>query len=438
MKAAMILAGACAALLAAEAAAQTPSAAPAPAAAPPPAPAKRAGPPPPPPPPPGWPFPGQPVEYLPKSARGQAQTPAFPEQTRAPYTPSKVRFQVNTVADGLEYPWGLAFLPDGRMLVTERPGRIRIVSGHTLSPPIAGLPEVHTQAISGMLDVVIDPHFVSNHMIYWTYVEARDTGSGVTLAKGRLVDGPAPRVEDVKVIYRQKPDLVTTHSNYGGRLVFGRDGLLYVTLGDRDEMQWRPLIQRLDTGVGKVIRIDTNGASPKDNPFVGQAGALPELWALGFRNPIGMSWRPGTHELWVADVGPRGGDEIDIVKPGANYGWPVIGYGQEYSGDRVGEGTAKDGMEQPAYYWDPVISPSSVMFYDGKLFPAWRGSAFVTSLTQQHLVRLAMKGDKAVGEERLLADLKERLREVKQGPDGSLYILTDNAKGRILQLTPGG
>ena len=413
-------------LLAGQAFAQTP----APSATPPPAAPARPAPVPPAPPPAL--IPGQPVEFRPTNAK--SQTPAFPNQTRAPYTPSNVGFAVSTVAEGLEFPWGLAFLPDGRMLVTERPGRIRILAGGALSSPIEGVPPVHTQAISGMLDVAIDPHFTKNHLIYWTYVEARETGSGVTLARGRLVDGAQPRLDQVKVIYRQKPDLVTTHSNYGGRLIFGLDGLLYVTLGDRDEMQWRPLIQRLDTGLGKVIRIRGDGSVPKGNPFAGKAGALPELWALGFRNPLGITFRSGA--LWVADVGPRGGDEIDRVLPGRNYGWPVIGYGQEYSGNRVGDGTVKDGMEQPAYYWDPVISPSSILFYDGKAFPAWRGSAFVTSLSQQRLVRLQMDGDKVAGEEPLVYDLKERMREVLQAPDGSLYLLTDNAKGRILRLAP--
>lgn len=406
------------------------------------APPRRAVPPPPPPPPPGWPIPGQPVEYLPKSAQGQHQTPAWPNQTRAPYVPSHMKFEVKTVAEGLEYPWGLAFLPDGRMLVTERPGRIRIVTADgRLSPPVEGAPPVHIQQISGMQDVALDPHFAQNHIIYWTFVEARSpegpkASSGVALAKARLVEGPQPRVEDLRIIYRQKPDLVSEHSNYGGRMVFGPDGYLYLTLGDRDSLEWRPYIQKLDNGVGKIVRLKTDGSAAPGGPFANTPGALPELWAYGFRNPLGITFRGRTKELWAADVGPRGGDYIEQVKPGKDYGWPVIRYGQEYSGEQVGVGPSAPGMEQPNYYWDPVISPSSIMFYDGKLFPAWKGNAFVTSLTQKHLVRLVMDGDKVAGEERLLADLGERLREVVEGPDGSIYVITDSQKGRILRIVP--
>jgi glucose/arabinose dehydrogenase len=394
----------------------------------------------PPPPPYHPPAPGQPVELKPPNAK--EQPPAFKEQTRAPYTPSSVKFEVKTVAEGLYEPWGLAFLPDGRMLVTERPGNIRIVSKDgSLSPPVAGTPPVHIQQISGMQDVVLDPHYASNHLIYWTFVEGRPglpNGTGVAVARARLVDGAPPRVEDVKIIYRQEPDRATEHSNYGGRMLFDRDGYLLVTLGDRDGMPERPFIQKTDNGIGKVVRITTDGAPAPDGPFAKTAGALPELWALGLRNPLGITARPGTRELWVSDVGPKGGDEIDILKPGANYGWPVIGYGTEYSGDRIGVGTQQAGMEQPVYFWDPVISPSSVMFYSGALFPAWKGNAFVTSLTQRRLVRLVLKGDKVVGEDPLVYDLGERLREAVQGPDGAIYLITDNEKGRILKLVPAG
>ena len=455
MKVSIATAAALAALLGTSALAQNQAAAPAsgPAAAPA---APRQGPPPPPPPPAGWPIPGQPIEYLPKSAQGQHQTPAWPTQTRAPYTPSKVKFQVQTFASGLEDPWGLAFLPDGRMLVTERPGRIRIVGKDgSLSPAIAGTPPVRVQQISGMQDVVLDPDFARNHIVYWTYVEQRPTdgvpplpaaapgrltpeqiASGVALARGRLVDGPQPRLEDVKVIYRQTPTLITTHSNYGGRFIFGKDGYIYLTLGDRDELNWRSYIQKLDNGIGKIVRIRSDGSAAPGGPFARTSGALPEIWAYGFRNTLGIAWRGDSGQLWVVDVGPRGGDFLARIEPGKNYGWPLTRYGQEYSGEEVGKGPHLAGMQEPNYYWDPVISPSSLMFYDGRLFPAWRGSAFVTSLTQKHLVRLQMKGDRVVGEERLLAGENQRLREVKQGPDGALYVLTDETKGRILKLVP--
>jgi glucose/arabinose dehydrogenase len=391
-----------------------------------------------PPPPPKYspPAPGQPAETRAPSAEGQ--TPVFRQQTRAPYTPSNVALNVETVAEGLEYPWGLAFLPDGRMLVTERNGRLRIVNGRDVSPPVEGLPPVKVQEISGLADVILDPNFASNHLIYWTFVESRGggTGANTSVGRGRLVDGPAPRLEDVKIIYRQTPDLKSEHGNFGGRMVFDPTGALIVTMGDLASDPLRPYIQRLDSSVGKVVRITTDGQPAKGNPFSGKPGALPELYAVGFRNPLSIAYRPGTRELWTTDVGPRGGDELDRLKPGKNYGWPIISYGKEYSGKRVGEGTQGKGYEQPVYYWDPVISPSSIAFYTGDLFPAWKRNLFVTSLSQRHLARLVMKGDKVVGEERLLTDLDQRLREVKQGPDGALYLITDMKKGRILRLTP--
>jgi len=428
-----VAAALCGVLVAGAAGAQTP-----PPAGPPPAPQRAiSGPPAPPPCPP--PVVGQPVECRPPGSPGQ--TPAWPTQTRAPYTPSGVKFTVQTVAEGLESPWGLAFLPHGRMLVTERKGRMRIVAKNgKLSEPLAGVPEIHFQQISGLQDVVLDPNFRANHLIYFTFVEPRPgpkSNSGSTVARAKLVTGAHPRLEDVTVIYRQKPDLVTLHGNYGGRMLFDKSGYLIVTLGDRDgDAPNRHYVHEFDNGIGKFIRITTDGAPAPGNPFAGKPGALPELWALGFRNPLGVTFRPGTDEVWSVDVGPRGGDELNLVRAGGDYGWPVIGYGKEYTGQRVGEGTAKDGMEQPVYYWDPVISPSSVAFYDGDKFPTWKGNAFVTSLSQQHLARLVLDGDKVVGEERLLTDLHERMREVKQGPDGDLYLLTDNPKGRILRLVP--
>jgi aldose sugar dehydrogenase len=380
------------------------------------------------------PAPGEPVECRNRSAADQ--TPAFAEQTRAPYVPSDVALHVEILAEGFVYPWGMAILPDGRFLVTERAGDMRIVSGGELSPPIAGLPPVQVQEIAGLDDVILDPDFAGNQRIYWSYVEARPAGNVLAVARGRLVDGPEPRVEDVKVIYRQEPDLPSEHGNFGARLLFDDEGMLFVTLGDLASDPLRPYIQRLDNGIGKIVRITPDGAPAPGGPFAGQAGARPELYALGFRNPLGLAFRPGTDQLWEIDVGPRGGDELNLIRPGANYGWPVISYGNEYRGGNVGEGTAKDGLEQPVYYWDPVISPSSLMFYSGDMFPQWRGNAFVTSLSQSHLVRLVFEGDKVVGEERLLADRRERLRQVKQAPDGALYVLTDGGRAKLLRVTP--
>jgi glucose/arabinose dehydrogenase len=399
-------------------------------AAPPPAPPAR------PPMPLCTPSPGEPVECRNRNAPDQA--PAFAQQTRAPYAPSNVSLHVETVAEGFAFPWGLALLPDGRFLVTEKAGTMRIVSGGTLSEPVAGLPPVTVQEISGLDDVALDPDFARNQRIYWSYVENRPAGNVLAVARGRLVDGPTPRVEDVRVIYRQEPDLKSEHGNFGARLLFDREGMLFVTLGDLASDPLRPYIQQLDSGIGKIVRITTDGVPAPGGPFAGQAGARPELWALGFRNPLGLAFRPGTDELWEVDVGPFGGDELNKIEPGANYGWPVISYGLEYRRTVVGEGTAKDDLVQPVYFWDPVISPSSLAFYSGDMFPQWQGNAFVTSLSQAHLVRLVLDGDKVVGEERLLADRRERLRLVRQAPDGALYVLTDGPKGKLLRVTPAG
>ena len=382
------------------------------------------------------PSPGEPVEC--RNRNAVEQVPAFAQQTRAPYAPSDVALEVETVAEGFEFPWGMALLPDGRFLVTEKAGTMRIVSGGALSAPVAGLPAVTVQEISGLDDVAIDPDFAGNRRIYWSYVENRRAGNVLAVARGRLVDGPAPRVEEVTVIYRQEPDLKSEHGNFGARLLFDREGMLFVTLGDLASDPLRPYIQQLDSGIGKIVRITPDGNPAPGGPFAGQAGARPELWAIGFRNPLGLAFRPGTDELWEVDVGPFGGDELNRIEPGANYGWPVISYGLEYRRTMVGEGTVKAGLEQPVYYWDPVISPSSLMFYSGAMFPQWQGNAFVTSLSQAHLARLVLDGDKVVGEERLLADRRERLRLAVQAPDGALYVLTDGPKGKILRVTPAG
>jgi glucose/arabinose dehydrogenase len=380
------------------------------------------------------PAPGKPVEARPPNATGQM--PAFKEQTRAPYTPSSVALNVETITDALQFPWGMAFLPDGRILVSERKGKMRIVSGSTVSAPLEGLPPVHEQGVSGLMDVILDPDFKNNRLIYWSYVEARGGGADTSVARGRLVDGPTPHLEDVTVIYRQQPDLKSIYSNFGGRLLFDRKGALFVPLGDLAADELRPYVQNLANSVGKLVRITTSGKAAKGDPFLGKPGVAPEIWATGFRNPLGIAFRPGTQDLWMTDVGARGGDELNRIRAGRNYGWPITSYGKEYSGKQIGEGTHKQGFEQPVYYWDPVISPSSLIFYDGALFPAWKGNAFVTSLSQRHLTRLVLKGDKVVGEERLLTDVGERLRQVKQGPDGALYILTDMEKGKLLRVTP--
>ncbi len=377
---------------------------------------------------------GKPVET--KSPNAPGQEPAFAGQTRAPFQRSGVAFDVQVVAKGLEHPWAVAFLPDRAMLVTERPGRLRIVSPDgKLSAPVAGLPRVDARDQGGLLDVVLDPKFADNRLIYWSYAEPREGGNGTAVARGRLVRDEAPRVEGVQVIWRQQPTLDST-LHFGSRLVFARDGALFVTTGERSILPGRRQAQRLDSALGKIIRIRPDGSIPDDNPFVGKPGALPEIWSYGHRNIQAAALHPQTGELWVVDHGARGGDEINVALRGKDYGWPTITYGIEYAGGKIGEGiTARAGMEQPIYYWDPVIAPSGMAFYDADLFPAWRGSLFVGGLAGQHVARLALEDRRVIGEERLLAD-RARFRDVRVGPEGALYLLTDEENGELLRLVP--
>ncbi len=290
----------------------------------------------------------------------------------------------------------------------------------------------------GLLDVAVDPEFARNRLVYWCYAEPRGDGAGTTLARAVLTAMPdgGTRLDDVRLIFRMQPTADTWRS-FGCRIAFDRAGAVFLTIGDLDFDPFRPLVQRLDTDVGKVVRVNRDGSIPRDNPFVGKPGARPEIWAVGFRNPLGAAIDPASGDLWTVENGPNGGDELNHVLPGRNYGWPVISYGVEYDGKPVGEGlTARAGMEQPAYYWDPVIAPSSLMFYTGGLFPAWKGDAFVGSLKLRRLVRLAMKDGQVVGEEPLLTELNERIRDAVQGPDGALYVLTDADDGKVLKLTP--
>ena len=376
----------------------------------------------------------------PRPANAPDQKPAFAGQTDAPLRETNVAFDVVTVAEGLEHPWAIAFLPSGQMLVTERPGRLRVVGADgTLSAPVTGLPAMDTRGQGGLLDVALDPAFASNRLIYWSYAEPQDGGENNTaVARGRLVDD-APRVENVQVIYRQRPSYKST-AHFGSRLVFGRDGTLFVTQGDRAVTGGRMQSQQMDSGIGKVARINADGSIPADNPFVSRDGARPEIWSIGHRNVQSATLHPSTGALWVVEHGTKGGDEINIVGKGDDHGWPTIAYGIEYRGGAITGGlTQKDGMEQPIYYWDPVIAPSGMLFYTGDLFPAWKGSLFVGGLVTKTLVRLDVEGERVTGEERLLTGLQpeaERIRDVRQGPDGAIYLATDNPKGRILKLVP--
>jgi glucose/arabinose dehydrogenase len=372
------------------------------------------------------------------------QTPAFAGQTRAPERKSNVAYEVVTVAEGLVNPWALAFLPDGRMLVTEKPGRLRVVTADgKLSEPVAGLPPVDARGQGGLLDVALDPGFATNGLIYWSYAEPQSDGSNNTAAaRGRFVDdASAPRVENVQVIFHQAPSMMS-RQHYGSRLVFSRDGTLFITMGERSITPGRMQAQNLDSLLGKIARINPDGSIPKDNPFVGKDGVKPEIWSYGHRNIQSAALHPVTGELWEVEHGTRGGDEVNIARKGKDYGWPTIAYGIEYNGQPItGNITAKEGMEQPVYYWDPVIAPSGMLFYTGSTFPEWRGSLFVGGMTQNdptNLDRLVLEGDKVVGEERLLREVqpRERIRDVRQGPDGNIYLLTDNAKGRVLRVQP--
>lgn len=375
----------------------------------------------------------RPEETQAPNAKGQ--TPAFPGQTRAPRLTTNTAFQVVTVARGLESPWGLAFLPDGRMLVTERPGRMRIVSAAgAVSAPLRGVPKVETGGQLGLFGLALDPQFPQNHRVYFAYSEPRPGGSGLAVARADLIEGPAPALQNLQVIFRATP-VEDESNNIGGRLVFARDGTLFVTVGDRFDTM--ALAQTLDNDLGKVVRLNPDGSIPRDNPFVGRAGARGEIWSFGHRNSESAAINPWTGKLWTVEHGARGGDEINIPQAGKNYGWPVITYGEDYSGEPIGAGiTRKAGMEQPIYYWDPVIAPSGMAFYDANLFPAWKGSLFVGGLKPEHLARLTLKGDRVVGEEWLLTELGERIRDVVAGPDGAVYLLTDNPRGRVLKLAP--
>ncbi len=341
---------------------------------------------------------------------------------------------VETVAVGLENPWGLAFLPDGRMLVTERPGRLRIVSADgRLGAPLGGLPRLAARGQGGLLDVALDPAFRENRTIYLSYSEPRDNNGMATAVARGVLNAADTALVGTTVIFQQQPAGNTTR-HFGSRIVFGRDGALFVTTGDRGNMEMSA--QDPATHIGKVLRLRPDGSVPADNPFVGQTGRRPEIWSTGHRNAQGAALHPDTGALWTIEHGARGGDEINIVRKGLNYGWPVISYGVEYSGRKIGEGQAKAGLEQPIHYWDPSIAPSGAAFYTADRFRGWKGSLFTGGLISEMLVRMTLDGDRVVGEERLLKEVNERIRDVRQGPDGFLYLLTDNANGRILRLRP--
>ncbi|WP_431855692.1 PQQ-dependent sugar dehydrogenase [Azospirillum sp.] len=350
----------------------------------------------------------------------------------------KATLRVTTVAGGLEHPWGMAFLPGGGMLVTERPGRLRLVSAAgAVSEPIAGVPKVDARGQGGLLDVALDPDFGRNRLVYLSFSEPGEGGNSTAVARGTLSDD-ARSLRDVKVIFSQKPK-VQSRLHFGSRLVFDRAGNLFVTLGERSEPQFRTRAQDLDSHFGKVVRIRPDGSVPKDNPFVGKAGALPEIWSYGHRNMQGAALNPATGALWTSEHGPRGGDEINVPQPGKNYGWPVVSYGVNYDGTPVGTGQQKaPGMEDPIYQWTPVIAASGMAFYTADAVPGWKGNLFNGGLVCRCVVRLELDGTRVTHEERLLGELGQRIRDVRQGPDGALYLLTDESRGELLRVAPAG
>ena len=342
--------------------------------------------------------------------------------------------QVREVASGLEQPWSIAFLPGSTdALITERPGRLRLLrNGELLAEPIAGVPQVYAKGQGGLLDVALSPDFVSDRRVYLAYAEAgKDGKAGTAIGYGRLSD-EGSRLMDFQVIFRQEPKLSSGH-HFGVRLVFGSEGYLYAALGENNQ---RPTSQDLDKLQGKVVRLNPDGDIPKDNPFVSRAGAHDAIWSYGHRNPQGAAWNPWNGELWVHEHGARGGDEINRVRSGGNYGWPLATYGRNYTGLAIPEaqGTHVEGTEQPAYYWSKSPAISGMAFYDSDRFPAWRGSVFIGALKENALIRLQLDGERIVAEEWLLTDRDERIRDVRQGYDGYLYVLTDEANGKLLRI----
>ena len=343
----------------------------------------------------------------------------------------KQAFRLVTLLNGLENPWSLAFLPDGQMLVTERAGRLRLVSqDFKLNPkPIDGLPEVVAQGQGGLFDVVLHPQYAQNGWIYWAYNAPGQGGWGTAMARGKL---QGHRMTDVQVLFSMQPKTRSSH-HFGGRIVFDQAGFLYLTLGDRGD---KDRAQKLNDHAGSVIRLHDDGRVPEDNPFVKRVGALFEKWTLGNRNMQGAAVHPQTGQLWTHEHGPQGGDEVNVMRSGLNYGWPVITYGVNYGlGTKIGVGQAKVGLEQPLHAWVPSIAPSGMAFVSGSHFPQWQGNLLVGALRGQMLVRLTLDGEKVLGEERLLQG-RSRLRDVRMGPDGFVYLLTDEAQGALLRLEP--
>ena len=358
--------------------------------------------------------------------------PAFEGQTRIGAVKTAAPYEAKVLTSDLKTPWGITVLPDGRFLITERAGTMRIATtAGKLSEPITGVPTVKFSGQGGLLGLTIDPQFASNRMVYWAFSEAQPDGNLTAVAKGKL-SADEKRIEGATVIYRATPAF-PSNLHYGGRVVFDKTGNLFVSTGERSDMKSRPQAQFKNSGLGKVLRITKDGQPAPGNPFAGQAGVRTEIYSLGHRNVQGLTINPQTGDLWEAEFGPRGGDEINRIQAGKNYGWPAITYGIEYSGEKVGPGnTQQAGMEQPVYYWDPVESPSGITFYNSNNMPEWKGNLFVTGLSSSHIARLVMKNNKVIGEEWILDKEGQRFRDVVVGKDGALYSITD--QGRLYRI----
>jgi glucose/arabinose dehydrogenase len=371
-----------------------------------------------------------PVETQPANTN---YAPAFEGQTRIGGVKTITPYEVKIIAEGLSKPWGVTSLPDGRLAITEKGGTMRIATAEgSVSNPIIGFPAVDDRGQGGLLDVAPAPDFESSRMLYFTFAEKKPQGSLTAVGKGKLSPDET-KIENFQVIFRAVP-YFDNSMHFGSRIVFDKNGNIFVSTGERSDLATRPKAQLLDNGYGKVIHITPEGKPVPDNPFIGVTGAMPEIYSYGHRNAQGLAIHPETNELWLSEMGPRGGDELNLIEAGKNYGWAVITYGLEYSGKPVGEGiTQKEGMEQPIYYWDPVLSPSGMTFYSSDIIPEWQNNLFIGGLSSKHIARLVIRDHKVVGEERLLANENQRFRDVAEGKDGALYAVTD--EGRLYRIS---
>ncbi len=358
--------------------------------------------------------------------------PAFAGQTRIAAVKSQTPYEGKILTNDLKKPWGIVSLPDGRLLITEKEGTMRMAtSSGTLSDAITGIPKVNSDGQGGLLGLTVDPDFSTNRMVYWVFSEKRPDGNLTAVAKGKL-SADEKKIEGATVIYRAMP-AYDGDKHYGGRILVDKDGNLFVSTGERSDLETRPQAQFLNSALGKIVRITKDGKPAGGNPFIGKADDKPEIYSYGHRNVQGLAFHPTTGDLWENEFGPKGGDEVNIIKAGKNYGWPIITYGIEYKGEKIGEGIQqKEGLEQPVYYWDPVVSASGMTFYSSDLIPEWKNNLFLACLSAKHVDRLVIENNKVVGEERLLESEKQRFRDITQGKDGALYAITD--EGRLYRI----